>query len=120
MMQQENARMHLRQGDATTSIIHLHGDLSDIPEEFLMDIHMQTNPVTNNTIIMNGSELESMNSCGVNQIIQLLINTRRQQQRLLIFGLSEHNRYILEITRLNHFIDIVETETQAIEAIHRN
>ena len=119
-MQQKDASKHLRQGDATTSIIHLHGDLSDIPEEFLMDIHMQTNPVTNNTIIMNGSELESMNSCGINQIIQLLIYTRRQQQRLLIFGLSEHNRYILEITRLNNFLDIVDTEIQAMEAVHRN
>ena len=118
-MQQKDANMHLRQGDATASIIHLHGELSAIPDEFLMNIHMQTNPVKNNTIIMNGSELESMNSCGINQIIQLLINTRRQQQRLLIFGLSEHNRYILEITRLNHFIDILETETQAIEAVHR-
>ena len=120
MVQQEDASKHLRQGDATTSIVNLHGALSDIPEEFLMDIYTQTNPITNNTIIMNGSKLESMTSCGINQIIQLLINTRRQQQRLLIFGLSEHNRYILEITRLNHFIDIVETENQAIEAVQRN
>jgi anti-anti-sigma factor len=120
MMQQENASMHLRQEEAIASIIDLHGSLSELPEEFLIDIHTQTNPVTNNAIIMNCSELESMNSCGISQIIQLLIHTRRQQQRLLIFGLSEHNRYILEITNLSHFIDIVETETQAMEAVHRN
>jgi anti-anti-sigma factor len=118
MMQQADTLMHLQQGNATTSIIDLHGSLSDLPKEFLIDIHKQANPITNGTIIMNWSELESMNSCAISQIIQLLIYTRRQQQRLLVFGLSEHNRHILEITRLNHFIVIVETETQAVVTLH--
>ena len=32
--------------------------------------------------------------------------------------LDIRTRYIFEITCLNHFIDIVETETQAIEALY--
>jgi anti-anti-sigma factor len=118
MMQQADPIMHLRQGNATTSIIDLHGSLSALPEEFLIDIHTQANPVTNGTIIMNCSELESMNSRGISQLIQLLICTRRQQQRLLVFGLSEHNRYIFEITRLNQFIDIADTKIQAVSVVH--
>jgi anti-anti-sigma factor len=118
MMQQAGASMYLRQGNATTGIIDLQGSLSNLPEDLLKDIHLQSNPFTNGTIIMNCSELEAMNSRGISQIIQLLIYTRRKQQRLLIFGLSEHNRYILEITRLSRFIDIVETETQAVATLH--
>ena len=117
-MHQAGIIRHLRQGNAITGIIDLYGSLSDLPEEFLVDVHTQAHPVTNGTIIINCSELESISSHGISQIIQLLICTRRQQQRLLIFGLSEHNRYILEITRLNQFIDIVETETQAVAALH--
>ena len=117
-MQQADSLMHLQQGNATTSIIDLHGSLSDLPEEFLIDIHTQTNPVTNGTIIMNCSELEPMNSRAISQIIQLLICTRRQQQHLLLFGLSEHNRYILEITRLSEFIEIVNTQTQTVATVH--
>lgn len=117
-MQQADTIMQPRQGTTSTSIIDLHGSLSDLPEEFLIDVRTLASPETNGTIIMNCSELESMNSRAISQVIQLLICTRRQQQRLLVFGLSEHNRYILEITRLNHFIDIVETETQAVAALH--
>jgi anti-anti-sigma regulatory factor len=118
MMQQACISTNLQQGNVITSIIGLHGSLSDLPEEYLIETYIQANPVTNGTIIINCSELEAMNSRVISQMIQLLICTRRQQQRLLIFGLSEHDRYILEITRLNQFIDIVETETQAVAALH--
>ena len=75
-MQQADTLMHLRQGNATTSIIDLHGSFSDLPKEFLIDIHTQANPATNGTIIMNCSELESINSRAISQIIQLLVKSR--------------------------------------------
>ncbi len=112
-MQQADAMMQLQQGNTSTSIIDLHGSPSDLPEEFLIDVRTLASPETNGTIIMNCSELESMNSRAISQVIQLLVCTRRQQQRLLVFGLSEHNRYILEITRLNQYIDIIDIETQS-------
>src|SRR4249919_1677090 len=114
---QADAIMHLRQGNTTMNIIDLHGGPLALAEQLLIGSHTQASPATTSTIILNCSELESMNSRGISQLIRLIIYTR-QQQRLLVFGLSEHNRYILEITRLSLFIDIADTETQAVTAAH--
>jgi anti-sigma B factor antagonist len=40
---------------------------------------------------------------------------QRQGQRLLAFGLSEHYRQILTLTRLDEAIGIYETQAAALE-----
>jgi anti-anti-sigma factor len=113
MMQQTDVLFQLQQQYATMSNNEMHESLSTIPEQLLT----QVNPATTSTIVLNCSELESINSHGISLLILLLIYSRRQQKRLLFFGLSEHNRYIFEVTRLNQFIDIADTKTHAA-AVH--
>jgi len=110
MMQYANA---IAQQVNTTSNSIEHGTFSALSHQLLSDIRMQNNAETTGTITLNCSGLESINSHGINLLIMLLIHSRRQQKRLLFFGLSEHNRYIFEITRLNEFIDIVGPKIQA-------
>jgi anti-anti-sigma factor len=105
MMQQTDVIFHLQQQNAATSMSDLHESLSALPEQLLT----QANSATTSTIILNCSELESINSHGISLLILLLIYSRRQQKRLQVFGLSEHNRYIFEITSLSKFIDIADT-----------
>lgn len=113
MMQQTDVLFQLQQQYATMSINEMHESLSTMPEQLLT----QANLATTSTIVLNCSELEPINSHGIRLLILLLIYSRRQQKRLLFFGLSEHNRYIFEITRLNQFIDIVSPKIQAA-AVH--
>ena len=113
-MQQTDFIFHLQQQNATTSISDLHESLSAMPEQLLM----QANSATTSTITLNCSGLESINSHGIRLLILLLIYCRRQQKCVQVIGLSEHNRYIFEITRLSKFIDIVSTETQAVTTVH--
>ncbi|HXL38727.1 MAG TPA: hypothetical protein VN954_16160 [Ktedonobacteraceae bacterium] len=58
------------------------------------------------------------NSHGIRLLILLLNYSRRQQKHLQICGLSEHNQYIFEITRLSEFIEIVSTQTQTAATVH--
>lgn len=113
-MQQTDVIFHLQQQNAAKNSSDLHENLSTMPEQLLP----QANPATTSTIVLNCSELEPINSHGIRLLILLLIYTRRQQKRLLFFGLSEHNRYIFEITRLNQFIDIADTKIQAVSVVH--
>ncbi len=115
-MHQIGARQQMHQENATTNSIDLHGSLAALSGEAFIGVHTQTSPAPTSTIIVHGSALEPMNSHVISQLIRLLISTRRQQQRLLVWGLSEHQRYIFEITRLCQFIDIAATETQAVAA----
>jgi anti-anti-sigma factor len=114
MMQQTDVRYHLQQQNATTSISDLRESRSAMPEQLLT----QGDSATAGTIILNCSELESINSHGIRLLILLLNYSRRQQKHLQICGLSEHNQYIFEITRLSEFIEIVSTQPQTAATVH--
>ncbi len=114
MLQQTDVIFHLQQQNAATYITDLHKNFLTMSQQLLT----QANPVTTSKIVLNGCELEPINSHGIRLLILLLIYTRRQQKRLLFFGLSEHNRYVLLITRLTEFIDIADTTTLSVSIFH--
>jgi len=95
-----------------------HECFSALPYQLLAGIPTQYNTETTDTVTLNCSGLGSINSHGICLLIKLLIYTKCQKKRLQVFGLSVHNRYIFEITRLNKFIDIIDFNTQYIEKVH--
>ena len=115
-MPDTSINMNMRRVDIGTCIIDIRGEVSAFAEQVLTDAYTKASTSTIRTIILNCTELEYLNSRGIYVLIRLLTHTRRHQQRLLAFGLSEHNRYILEITHLSRFIESVATETQAVAA----
>ena len=112
-----NEIMHVQQVNTTSNSIEK-GSFSALSNKLLLDIRMRYGAETNGTITLNCSGLEPINSHGINLLIMLLIYSQRQQKRLQVFGLSEHNQYIFEITCLNKFIDIVGTKSPALDALH--
>ena len=118
MMQYANTITDVQQVNTTSNNIE-GGSFSALSHHLLLDIQTQYNVETTDTITLNCSELEPINSHGINLLIMLLIYSKRQQKRLQVYGLSEHNRYIFEITRLNKFIDIIGTKTRFFETVHR-
>lgn len=92
--------------------------ISSVTQQLLLNIQTQYISETTETITLNCSGLESITSHGICLLIKLLIYSRSQHKRLQVFGLSKHNQYIFEITRLNKFIDIVETENQTEATVH--
>lgn len=110
-MQYADAIMHAQQ--VSTSIHSIEDEcLSALSYKLLSGIPMRYKAETTSTITLNCQGLESINSHRICLLIKLLIYARCQNKRLQVFGLSEYNRYIFEIARLNMFIDIVETESQ--------
>jgi len=112
-----NTTINLQQVNITSNSIE-HGSFSALSHQLLLDIRTRYDAESTGSITLNCSGLESINSHGINLLIMLLIYSRRQHKRLLFFGLSEHNRYILQITRLNQFIDIADTTTRAVSVVH--
>ena len=112
-----NATIHLQHASTTSNSIE-HGSHSALSYQLLSDIRTQNNAETTGTITLNCSGLESINSHGINLLIMLLIFSQRQQKRLQVFGLSEHNQYIFEITCLSKFIEIVDPKIQAEAVVH--
>jgi hypothetical protein len=51
---------------------------------------------------------------GIGLLVTLLVRTQRLRQRMLAFGLSDHYRQILSLTRLDEAIAVVESEEAAL------
>jgi anti-sigma B factor antagonist len=110
--------MKVRTVSSEASIVDIDGEVTSMAENVLMDAYTQVTATGARTIILNFSAMEYMNSGGIGLLVTLLIRVKRQQQRLLTFGLSEHYRHIFDVTRLDEAIGVYETEAEALAAAH--
>jgi anti-sigma B factor antagonist len=104
----------VRKVNPSTCVIDIHGEINAQAESTLMDAYTQASSPGVRSIILNFSGLEYMNSSGIGLLVTLLIRIRRQNQRLLAYGLSDHYEQIFELTRLNEAIGIYSNEAEAI------
>ncbi len=116
-MTQANVTMTVRKAGDHASIVDIRGDVNADAENALMDAYTQASTGGVNTIILNFSELEYMNSTGIGLLVTLLIRVNRQGQRLMAVGLSEHYQHIFELTRLNEAILIFDDEAAAMATV---
>jgi anti-sigma B factor antagonist len=110
--------MDVRLVSESASIVDIGGEVTSMAENVLMDAYTQATAAGAGIIILNFSAMEYMNSGGIGLLVTLLIRMKRQQQRLLTFGLSDHYRHIFDLTRLDEAIGVYETEAEALAAAH--
>jgi len=112
-----NVTMTVRKADQNSSVIDIHGEINAFAENALMDAYTNASSDGARNIILNFDGLEYMNSSGIGLLVTLLILAKRQNQRLLAFGLSDHYQQIFELTRLNEAIGIYASEAAALGAV---
>ena len=117
-MSPDKVLLTVRPVSADVSIIDVQGDMSGCAEQALQDAYSRAAELNAAVVILNFSELEYLNARGISLLIRLLIQSRRQQRRLLAYKLSPHYRYLLNLTYLDQFIGISETEAEALDAAH--
>ncbi len=115
-MSKANVTMQVRRVTPQTSIVDIQGEINAFAENVLMDAYSQASRDGTRNILLNFQNLEYLNSSGIGLLVTLLIRVKRQNQRLLACGLSEHYRQIFELTRLNEAIYLYGTEDEALSA----
>jgi anti-sigma B factor antagonist len=115
-MTKVNLTTGVRQLSDGVSVIDIHGEVNGFAENVLMEAYNQASDNHAQSIILNFSGLDYMNSSGIGLLVTLLIRTQRQKQRLMAYGLSEHYQQIFELTRLNEAISIYPNESEAVSA----
>jgi anti-sigma B factor antagonist len=111
--------MEVRAPEGSTSsvqVIDIHGDVSAQAESVLMEAYTAATSAGARTIVLNFGGLEYMNSSGIGLLVTLLIRAKRQGQRLVAIGLSDHYRRIFSLTRLEEAIPIFGSEAEALKA----
>ena len=115
-MTQTDTRLDVRRASETAAVIGVRGELTGATESPLMDAYSRASDPMTRTVVLDFTELEYMNSTGIGLLVTLLVRAQRQRQRLLAFGLSEHYREILSLTRLDEAIAVVASEQEALAA----
>jgi anti-sigma B factor antagonist len=115
-MTQTDTTLDVRRASETAAVIGVRGELTGAMEAPLMDAYSRASDPMTRTIALDFTELEYMNSTGIGLLVTLLVRAQRQRQRLVAFGLSEHYRQILSLTRLDEAIAVVESEEEAVAA----
>lgn len=111
-----NVTMTVRTAGQNFAVIDIQGEINAFAENALMDAYTQASSTAARSIVLNFNGLDYMNSSGIGLLVTLLIRAKRQNQRLLAFGLTEHYQQIFELTRLNEAIGIYATEEAALAA----
>ncbi len=68
-------------------------------------------------IVLNLSDVQSIDSLGAGVLIALLARLRRQRQRLLAYGSSEHCRRAFELTHLDEVVSLCADEAAALHSL---
>lgn len=99
-------------------IIDLHGEINSSVEAALNSAYDQAEAADSETVILNFTDVNYINSTGIALIVGLLARARKAHRTLTVFGLSEHYADIFNITRLADFMNILPDEQSALKQVH--
>ncbi|MEM7799487.1 MAG: STAS domain-containing protein [Chloroflexota bacterium] len=101
-----------------SAVIDLMGDINGSADDEMNAAFSQALSLKPNSVVLNFSGVEYINSTGIALIVGLLATARQHKVDILTLGLSDHYREIFEITRLSDFMKIVEGD-QATKLVGR-
>jgi anti-sigma B factor antagonist len=99
---------------ADIAIMDLHGQVDRGAEQSLNEAYDEVSHEHAGPLFLNFSGVDYINSTGIAVIVSLLARARKDERRLVVYGLSDHYRTIFEITRLVDFMQIYANEESAL------
>ena len=107
---------NLRQEDRMM-VIDLAGSINAQADEGFNQAYREAASMNYETIALNFSEVDYINSTGIALIVELLAQARKSHKHLIVYGLSDHYLEVFQITRLSDFMDIYQDETKAMTGV---
>lgn len=100
----------------TTAIIDLRGEINAFGEAVLSAAYTEATQPNPQTVLLNFSRVDYINSTGIALIVGLLAQARKAGKRLTTTGLSPHYVEIFQVTRLADYMHIYPDEASALAA----
>ncbi|HTX00838.1 MAG TPA: STAS domain-containing protein, partial [Acidimicrobiales bacterium] len=113
-MESPTVAMEVRHPLDGVAVIDISGEVTSACEPVLMSAYEKASTNDTRRLVLNFSGLEYMNSGGIGMLVTLLVRVNRQNQQLAAFGLSDHYRQILSLTRLDEAIAVHDDEPSAL------
>lgn len=105
---------HVRHRKPRVAAIDLHGEIDGFAETTLNDAYAEAEKEQPDSILLNFTDVDYINSTGIALIVTLLARARKSHIRLYSCGLSEHYVEIFNITRLADFMSVFPDEESAL------
>lgn len=87
-------------------VLELHGDINAFAEQALNEAFSEAQTQPSDSIVLDFSGVDYINSTGIALIVGLLARARAAKRATIASGLSDHYREIFTITRLSDFMEI--------------
>jgi anti-sigma B factor antagonist len=95
-------------------IIGLRGEVNASAEQALDAAYQQASRGGATSLLLNFENATYINSTGIALVVGVLAKARKNRQKVLVCGLSDHYREIFQVTRLADFMSIHDEEQAAI------
>ena len=98
-------------------VLSIQGDITSFSEPFLNQAYKDANDQGTEKILLNIEEGAYINSGGIAVLIQILAQTKKNNQQISITGLSEHFKKIFNMVGITKFANIHNDVESAIAAM---
>jgi len=98
-------------------LLDIKGDVTGFSEPFLKEAYKNATNEGANRMVLKFEESAYINSGGIAVLIQLLAETKRNNQQISITGLSDHFKKIFNMVGITKFAKICTTEGEALESL---
>ena len=114
-MQNENEITLENRGDVT--IMDIRGDITAFSDTFLNEAYDKAKDLGTRKIILKSHKDAYINSGGIALLIQLLARIKRNNQQVVIAGISDHFKKIFDMVGITKFAPIRDTEEAALQKL---
>jgi anti-anti-sigma factor len=97
--------------------VRIKGDITAFSEPYLNDAYKNSNTQGATNLILKFEDTAYINSGGIAVLIQVLVQTKRNNQNVCIAGLSEHFKKVFHMVGITRFAAIHPSVDDALKAI---
>ena len=115
LMEQQTEIVMETVGDVT--LFDIKGDVTALSEASLNDVYEKAKEQGVSKILLRFKEDAYINSGGIALLIQILAETKKNNQKTAITGLSDHFKKIFNMVGITKFAKIYNTVEAALEAM---
>jgi len=102
------------------TLFDIQGDVTVFSEPFLNEAYKNANNEGAKKLLLKFEKSAYINSGGIAVLIQLLANTKQNNQQIGITGLSEHFKKIFHMVGITKFAEIHNTVEEALKSLSQS
>ena len=105
------------ESDGTVTVMEIRGDITAFSEPFFNEAYQKANAQGATKILLKIDEGSYINSGGIAILIQILAQTKKNNQAIGITGISDHFKKIFHMVGITKFAQIHNSITEALETM---